>query len=358
VKLALGAVASLGYLTAALTAWADVGPAPFSRVALLLPACEEAGLGATELRNALALDLRDEGLSLAPAGELAPDTDVLVRLEAACAGASELTIHAAFKGDRRSRLVELAEVPERERGRALSLALAELLRLMGQTQEASTEPPASTEVAPGPAPRAALAVGPTITASPPEKAAPSEDSTTAPAPDEARDRRPEPPAKETRRWQVGLSPELRSFRTTTLLGGRAFIRYSRWSLGLDVLTANDAVPAGSVRTVTPHASVAYALPLWRLPGTALLEAGPRLGAGRTFMDVTAGDQARAGNAEDVYLDAAILARFALDWASSWRVGLAGELGYARGPIGYADDRVLARTSGLFASLLGEVAWRL
>ena len=52
-------------------------PAAFSRVALLLPTCELPGLGSSELRSAVALDLRDESLTLAPAGELSSPTDVL-----------------------------------------------------------------------------------------------------------------------------------------------------------------------------------------------------------------------------------------------------------------------------------------
>src|SRR5216117_3640669 len=94
---------------------APAAETPFSRVAVLLPTCEQAGIGASELRDALALDLRDEQLTLAPAGEISPATDVLVRIEAACALEAELTLHAEFGDERRSRRVDLRELPPPQR---------------------------------------------------------------------------------------------------------------------------------------------------------------------------------------------------------------------------------------------------
>ena len=54
------------------------------------------------------------------------------------------------------------------------------------------------------------------------------------------------------------------------------------------------------------------------------------------------------NAEDVYVDAAASIRYAFRFGSRYTGGLSAELGYAGGPIGYADDREIVRTSGVFA----------
>ena len=43
---------------------------------------------------------------------------------------------------------------------------------------------------------------------------------------------------------------------------------------------------------------------------------------------------------------------------SMRLGLGAELGYGRGPIGYADNVVIAQTSGPFASLSVESSLQL
>ena len=110
--------------------------------------------------------------------------------------------------------------------------------------------------------------------------------------------------------------------------------------------------------VAAHASFAYHFRLLGEPEGSLLEAGPRLGAGRTFMNAEANTTARAANARDVYLDAAFGARYAFKLSSRFRLGLDAELGYARGPIGYADNLEIARTAGGFASLLVDAAVRL
>jgi len=357
VKRRLRALAALGCVTAALAAQASE-PARFSRVALLLPACEKPGLSASELRSAIALDLQDEALTLAPAGELAPPTDVLVRIEAACAADGELTLHAEFLGEGHERRVDLSELPTAQRARALSLSLAELLSLF---EHSAALPPSSSEFSGEPAPPPAAPPAPEVAQKPRPPAA---KSAGAPPPARApqRDQIGTQPDRHASirpaEWRLSLAPELRFFATTSLWGGRALLHYGGWSAGADLLTARQQVSSGGVVTFVVHASVAYSFVVLGSAERSLLQAGPRLGAGRTFMKAEAAASARASSAEDVYLDAAFGARYSLGFSRLFRVGLGAELGYARGPIGYADDVEVARTAGGFASLVVDAGVRL
>jgi len=125
VKVGVTAVVGLVGMTAAAAALADEAPR-FSRVTLLLPTCEQPGLAPSVLRSALSLDLRDQGLLLAPPGE-ASAGDVLVRIEAACSADAELTLQVELQHETRTRHIDLSELPPAQRARALSLSLAELL---------------------------------------------------------------------------------------------------------------------------------------------------------------------------------------------------------------------------------------
>jgi hypothetical protein len=357
VKLGLAAVIGIVCALQSSVARADEAPS-FSRVALLMPACEAPGLSADELRSALTLDLRDGGVTLAPSGEHSPATDLLVNLEAVCEKPSELTLAASFQGKHHARRIDLGELPPAQRARVLSLSLAELLQQFEQ-----------------PPPNAASGEAPPLEGKPGDSVAPTNQPPATPEPAPVpKQPAPKPPAPTPRsdgardegeshrsradtssRWQLSLAPELRAFETTTLWGAHAALRRGRWSAGLHLLTGQSRVEAGKVAILTPHASASYSLPLFGTPEDALLEAGPRLGAGRTFMTAEASAVGRANSAADVYLDAALLASYSLRLSPAWRGSLGAELGYARGPIGYGDDIVIARTSGLFASIWLEGA---
>jgi len=159
-------------------------------------------------------------------------------------------------------------------------------------------------------------------------------------------------------WQLTLAPELRFFKTSSLWGARALGHYAAWSAGIDFLNARQSALPGTVSTVVVHASCAYNFKLLGEPEGSLLEAGPRLGAGRTFMNARANAMGRAASAQDVYLDAAFGARYSFRLSAALGLGLGAELGYARGPIGYADNLEIARTAGGFASLMVDGALRL
>lgn len=336
---------------------------PFSRVALLLPNCDQPGLSSSELREAVALDLRDESLTLAPAGELSSATDVLVRIEAACLAESELTLQAEFGVERRTRRVDLREVPPAQRARALSLAVAELLALFGQPPQ----PPGTIELSQTPAP--SVAAGPSTppvvstagsaTKPPlvnqPATLPPRPNSQSAEVKDSgARQHTNRLPAA----WRLSLAPALRIFDTTWLWGGRALVYYGGWSAGVDLLRAHAKVQAGSVTTLVVHGTFAYAFELLEQGQRSALEAGPRLGLGRAFMTAEAAASARAYDAQDVYCDAAFGVRYSLRFSPVFRVGVGAELGYAAGPVGYADDLEVANTSGTFAALLIDVSAKL
>jgi hypothetical protein len=350
VKLGVVVRASAWLLTVLLSASAAEAP-PFSRVALLLPACEAPGLAATDLRAAVALDLHDVSLTLAPPGELSSVSDVLVQVATDCSGYSQFTLQAQFGDERHTRRVDLSELASPQRARALSLAVAELLALFGAAAEpASTSSLASTPAAePGPAlaqpePAAAITPPPVPPASAPAR--------TVAAPlrsDHRRTKRTSPG------WSLSLAPQLRFFDMTQLWGGRALARYAGWSAAVDVLRSERSVRAGRVTTLLLHGSIAYSLVVSGELAPSQLEAGPRLGFGRTFMTAEASSSAAAAHdAQDLYIDAALTARYALRASPLLGFGLGAELGYARGPIGYADDAEVAKTAGAFGSLLLDV----
>jgi hypothetical protein len=365
VRIGLALVAGTACATVVAAVLADEAP-KFSRVALLLPACEMPGLSASELRSAISLDLRDEGLVLAPAGEVSPG-DVLVRIEAACAADAELTLQVELRDDNRRRHIDLSELPPAQRARALSLSLAELLSQLESARAphaGSDEAQDSLDAVPSPP---ASPSEPTASAKPPStpppkvsKPAPrapleaSAERTAAQDPDQVR-----PPLSPARvGWGLSLAPELRFFQTTSLWGARALVHYGAWNAGGDFLNARQSASPGTVATFVVHVSCAYRLALLGSPEGSLFEAAPRLGAGRTFMNAEANATGHAASAQNVYLDAAFGARYSFKLSSALRLGLGAELGYARGAIGYADNLEIARTAGPFASLLLDGAARL
>jgi len=355
-----GVAARATSLLLALALAAQAAEPPFSRVALLLPNCEQPGLSSSELREAVALDLRDENLTLAPAGELSSTSDVLVRIEADCSAESELTLQAEFGDERRARRVDLRELPPAQRARALSLAVAELLALFGQppphgTGEASEAAAPSTTVAPAmpplapatasatsPPPHQPAALPPRHTSQPGDAEGHGDGQSTSALPAE---------------WRLSFAPELRFFDTTWLWGGRALVYYGGWSAGVDLLRAHESVQTGSITTLVVHGTLAYSFQLMRGGQRSAFDAGPRLGLGRAFMTAEAASFARAYDAQDVYFDTAFGVRYSLRLSPVFRLGVGAELGYARGPIGYADDLQVVSTSGTFAALFIDVSAR-
>lgn len=347
-------VAVVAYLLAGVSSAAGEA-ARFTGVALVLPACQAPGLDSAQIRSALSLDLRDESLLLAPAGALSPD-HVLLQIGADCAREAELTLLARFGDEEHTRQVDFSELPPEQRARALSLSLAELLSLFEATQVAPSEvQPTNGE--PVPAPAAAPSAVESASPAQPQAPKPTTKALTRSTTDEL-DRAASGSESDERRhrersraWQLSVAPEYRAFETTSLWGGRAQVDHNAWSVGIDLLYARASAAPGSVSTYLIHASVARRWALAGDPERSLLEAGPRLGAGRSFMSAEASATAQAASAQDVYADAALAARYSLWISAGFRLGVGAELGYARGPIGYADEVVIARTAGPFAALL-------
>jgi hypothetical protein len=310
------------------------------RVSLLTPSCELPGVDTSELRQAVALELQADGLLLSPAGQHSPGSDVLLLVEAACPGPDQLTLRAERGTARQSRAFRLSELAVPQRSRALSLSLAELAALVleppaskstAAKAETDTEPVAIVEQ--DSAPVAVPAPAPSLPASSPARARVPK----IPAPVRA-------PA-----WRLGLSPELRYFERTALWGARAQLERARFRYGVGLLMAPTEVAAGRVWTRLVHASGTYALPLWGDAERSLVESGPRVGLGYTFMSVRASADSIGQDARDWYADLAWTARFTAALSRSVRLSFGAEVGYGRGPIGYADNVIVAQTSGPFAS---------
>ncbi len=316
--------------------WAPSAAAQAQRVALLLPACELPGVDATELRRALSLDLQPEQLVLAPAGELSPAEDVQVLVEASCPTPDLLTLRAEHGEEQQRRTLSLSELAVEQRPRALSLSLSELVSLV--LHPAAPRPVESAVVEPAVAPEPAP---PKKAEPPPLVAPPSERAPFAPN---------EPPPAEKGDWRLGIAPELRLFAGTSLGGAHVSLERGRWRAGAGLLMARKQAPAGHVWTRLVQTSVGYSLPLLSNGRGSVLETGPRIGVGYTFMSSSARNGAKEHDARDWYLDAAWTARYQAAVSGWLRLGLGAELGYGRGPIGYADDVVLARTAGTFASI--------
>ncbi|RYZ02540.1 MAG: hypothetical protein EOO73_31365 [Myxococcales bacterium] len=316
------------------------------RVALLLPACELPGVGGNELREAVALDLRLEDVVLAPPGELSPGRDVQLLVEASCASPDELILHAELGQERQRRKLRLSELAAEQRPRALSLALTELVSLVLHpspplpSPEPQAEPPTP---APPPPPDSAAPI--------PAKKPPPEPTKTSSGP--VSGTLPEDRPTRSRKhaaWYLGVAPQLRFFGGTALWGAQVQLSRARLRYGAGLLMTRTQASSGSVWTRLAHLEAGYGFSLWRSAVGAALESGPRLGVGHTFMSARSTGAATAYDAHDWYLDAAWTARYQLELSGSIRLGLGAELGYGRGPIAYADDVLIAQTSGPFASV--------
>jgi hypothetical protein len=315
--------------------------ADLPRVALLLPSCELPGAAPNELRQAVALDLQLEGVVLLPPGALSPERDLQLLIEASCPAPDELTLRAELGAEQRRRTVRLSELALEQRPRALSLALSELVSLV--LRQATQPPPLAPSAEPPPpvtaparAPDPPLALPAKTAESTPRLAAPTEADTSRSSPRTV--------------WRLGFAPRLRFFDGTSLWGAEAQLSRARWRYGAGLLMARGATSSGVVWTRHLQASAAYAFPLLNNAAGAALGTGPRVGVGYTFMSAHADATATAYDARDWYVDAAWTAHYSAPLSGAFQLGLGAELGYARGPIGYGDGLVIARTSGLFAAV--------
>jgi hypothetical protein len=335
-------LASLGALLLSLPR--PVLAADTQSVSLLLPGCELPGVSAGELRRAVALELQSEGLILSPAGDLSPDRDAQVLVEATCSAPDELTLRAQHGVVHQSRVFRLSELAVPQRPRALALSISELASLV--LHPPALKPMAREPLVPEPEDEPTPAVKPPPAAAPAAPAAPA--SALSPASAAANPSLPIEAA-----WRLALVPELRFFSHTSLWGARAQLERARFRYTVGLLASLRQAPAGSVWTRLAQVSAAYAFPLSGEARRSLIETGPRLGLGYAFMSARAAADATATDARDWYADVAWALRYSTTVSRSVRLGLGAELGYGRGPIGYAGNVVIAQTSGPFASLLLE-----
>ena len=326
------------------------------RVLLLMPGCELPFVNAGELRQAVALDLQSEGLALTPVGEFSPGRDLLVIVETNCLAPDELTLRAERGAFRQSRTFHLSELTVEQRARALSLALAELATLVLHPPPPGAPTPSPADPEPVESTKSESTAAAKPPALPAVAAAPRTPSDTSSPVSTRAAKKHAPP--DDRGVRLGVAPELRFFADTTLWGMSARLQRAQWRYGAGLLMAPEQAPIGTVWTRLVQANAAYAFPLLGEVRSLLVESGPRVGLGYAIMSVRPAAGARGYGARDWYADVAWTLRFTQGFSRAFQLGLGAELGYARGPIGYADNFVIAQTSGPFASLSLEVSLRL
>lgn len=328
----------------------------FSRIVLVLPPCSIEGVSEAELRAAAALELAAHDVSLAPPGEMSMTTDALVRVETSCAPGAELSLRVSFGDERRTRQLDLSALPARTRTRALALSLAEFVSLFRARSDDRVAPePIELEEEPEEPPSAEAKPDPPAPApsEPATSAAKSEPiGRTAPPPEPKR-------ARTERLTELGLSPEARLFqRGSTVAGARLHVDAGQLGLGLSVLGSEIGVSSGTVSALIVHAS--GALRWLRTPDseTLALSAGPRVGVGLVRVSGVPGLGARGTSVQEAYLDAAGYGMLELRPGGGLRLGLALELGYARGMIALADDDIAGVFGGPFVGGLLDLSFAL
>jgi hypothetical protein len=325
-SLTASAAPSSRVLTSLSGASLTASPAPPSRVLLVTERCPEAemarlaGLLGAELRTGGVGEVRwlraEEGSPTLPADE--------ARLEVTCEAPALETAHLVARRPGAARRTErdlaLVDVPEPERPRVLSLALAELLR-----EGPRHRPPLIPVDGAAPAP-------------------PDPDSLTAAA----------------KRGGVVAGPRVRQFLGpgTRLLGVEAELAWRALRLGASAGFGSTATGQGRIdlRVVAGHAGLA----LLRAEGLRLgLEVGARLEVGEVRVAGQASDARptvleRAASRPHVAPGLFASARLRLAGPAWLQVGVAS--GYAWGLVANVDGNTAASTAGTWVG--GSAAVRL
>jgi hypothetical protein len=316
---------------------------------------------AAALSSALALELRSDGVDqIRAAEEGAEGATPLLELDVDCATTADFVLRArsAPAAPLDTRRMDLRDVPEPLRPRALALALAELLRTSRRTA-ALTTPPATVVQADADAqsitPTSESTAG-NATSAPASEAAPAPTSANASpisdaaaiaphedTPDEQRD--PEP------RHALSIAPSARWLPASSdaLYGVAAGWEWLRLGAGINALFGRAGDTLGTTHFGLVHAVLSYQALRLRL-ARQVLYAGPALGAGFTW--ASAGTSASANGGSALLLSYELGARLGVshDFSRGLAASLCLEAGYAHGPKLRADDRDLATLSGSFLGL--------
>jgi hypothetical protein len=279
-----------------------------------------------------------------------------------------LAARSAAEGELSSRRMDLRDVPEPLRPRALALALAELLRTSSRAVPLATPPAPVVQTDAAPQPSATTSESP-VTADAESKAA---NETSAPASDagtaraaaganaaptsQAASRAPhEETAGEQQdaelRHTLTIAPNARWLTASSdgLYGAAIGWEWLRLGAGLNALFGRASDTLGATSFGLVHAVLSYQVLRLRL-GRQLLHADPALGAGITWASAGSSTSANGGSA--LLLSYELGARLGVshDFSRGLAGGLCLEAGYAHGPRLRADNRDLATLSGLFLGL--------
>jgi len=326
-------------------------------VHLTLPSCELANLSNEELRSAIALELSTSGLALEPPDGSPSGDAIEASVETSCAADSSLELRGVWGVRTGSRRLDPRELPAPSRARAVALALAELLASLRSPEEVVpahvelTEEPGNGATTDALAPKATAKDGSALAASTRPSAAPSRLSPASDAPDLAEPKRsgaPRPlPA-------LGLAGELRWFSLDTIvMGVRAHYDFSRFGVGLVVLSGSQTATLGTVTGTLFHGyfegRFAELGPL-QSPWFTL---GSRLGLGVVQAVSTPNPTVIGTAVADPYVDLAAFSGLALT-AAPFRFGLRLELGYAVGMLALEDGARIASFGGPLIGVLVDL----
>ena len=357
------------------------------RVSVRLPDCEGAPwtrAHAAELLHALELELQSDGIAelrTRTTREDAGRDEAQLELLGECNGSADrftLRARVAPSEPVHARTLDLRDVPSALRPRALSLALAELLRASmastpapreSTTAAVASPQPSDARVQPAPPADASTALervdekeDEADADDEPEAAAP-EEKPVAPGepraePDAEATRATAPPAEreaatddsEPARHALWIAGDLR-WRPNdggVLYGGALGWQWPPLGASLHALFGRSSDPLGSAHFGLVHAVLSYE-PLQLSWARERLHGGPAFGVGGTWASAGSSDTADGGSA--LMLSYQLGLQLGLAHALSPDLGadlvLAG--GYARGPEIRADQRELASLSGAFLS---------
>jgi hypothetical protein len=285
---------------------AQAAPAAPSSVQVALPACSPGPFDAQAFLSLLQIELRADGVERVLSGGEAAGGGSLAVITLRTGPCSELAREIEIVIDDRAtqksvrRVIDITDVPAAARPRALSLAVAELLRASWVELAVRAAPPP-----PSPPPPPLLAALPSWLSrealpavrvapppGPPAPGAPSGAPSGAPAPG---------PPGDVARFSWTAAAEARMFFRveTGLVGGRvgSSFQAAPWLVaGVDagVLSGSRADPLGEItlRVVTGAASISAV----SAAGPLSLRVGPRLEVGRAFASGSSSDESLASGA--------------------------------------------------------------
>jgi hypothetical protein len=326
-----------------------------TRALLLLPSCPLDGISEPELRSALALELQDDGLTLAQPGDGFGRSDVLLEVDSPCQPHAELSLRVLFQDRERARTLSLDDLPPGTRSRLLALSLAELVDRLEPAPPA-TEPSLAASP-PEDAPSAPVAPAPEASRPKPEpRPEPRTEKPAAPQPEPVASPSASPPVDTAQprtasdaRTALELAPELRWFSSgDALFGGRIGLDAPRLVAGAGVVLGSAGAEIGDAETFLLQGFLGYRLIRSELADRFSAGFGPRVGVG--WVEVTGlplDGEVNGASAGAPYFDVAAFGDVRYVVSPYFRVSLGVEGGVCRGLTALADGEAIASYDGVF-----------